>query len=185
MTPTQPDAFPISKQKILASGLGLRASAHRRSGNLLYFRTDFFSINTEQPQGGKSEWLRLFTNIVAVFSVPAHPCHVGRRVQLAVPEPPQRRGGRYPGERQQQLSPQHPRQPFPTHPYSCLHSNNDIISDIFNMRVLIKLPNSWQQTRSVIFLIQYRCICIERCGKHDRESFEKPYIKICDQNSVA
>lgn len=53
-------------------------------------------------------------NVIAVFSVPAHPCHMGRRLQLAVPEPPQCRGGRHPGEAQQQLSPSTHSQPsFP------------------------------------------------------------------------
>jgi len=89
---------------------GLRASVYGRSENLPYFLAASFSKH--RTAAGIKKLLRLFMSIVAVLSIPAHPCHMGRRLQLAVPEPPQRRGGRRPGKTQQQLSPQHLQQSF-------------------------------------------------------------------------
>lgn len=74
---------------------GLQASVYRMNGNLQYSHDVVLLQNSYRGRGGLP---CLFPNITAVFSVPAHPCHVGRRLQLAVPEPPLRWGGWHPGE---------------------------------------------------------------------------------------
>lgn len=77
---------------------GLQASVYRMNGNLHYSHDVVLLQNSYRGRGGLP---CLFPNITAAFSVPAHPCHVGRRLQLAVPEPPQRWGGWHPGEDRQ------------------------------------------------------------------------------------
>lgn len=77
---------------------GLQASVYRMNGNLQYSHDVVLLQNSYRGRGGGGRLPCLFPNITAVFSVPAHPCHVGRRLQLAVPEPPQCWGGWHPGE---------------------------------------------------------------------------------------
>lgn len=76
---------------------GLQASVYRMHGNLQYSHDVLLQNSYRRRRGLPC----LFPNITAVFSIPAHPRHVGRRLQLAVPEPPQRWGGWHPGEDRQ------------------------------------------------------------------------------------